>query len=459
MSPSALHIKSEEIDTAEKRQKYTVGIIGQDQTDVLYAYLFAEAGFKVTYANPDQAIVNLLVKGRALCLRTEIESKLKVHIRNGHLVATNDIKSAVSQSDIVAIAFSAKTDERKAVDYSQLESTCKIVGSNLRCGSLVIVLGVMGLGINENVVRKILEDTSGLNLGTDLGLAYVPQRVVNGSVLEGTASHELMVAASEKNSLNAASTILAAIARKGVIKTEKVRTAEAVALFQAAREQVNAALTDEFRVLCEKAGLDYFDICKLLDSQEGRSNSSSMFTGENVQTETCILLDSAENVAARLRIPSIAAEVNDETIKHAANLAQNAMRECGKALRRARIALLGVTQIPNMRSPPKAVLQKLVETLTRKGARVSIYDPYLTESALEKMTFPFKKSLTEVIENADCVVILTAHDQFRRLNLNKLKLIMKMPAAIVDLEGAVEPDKVEKEGFIYRGFGRGVWKK
>jgi UDP-N-acetyl-D-mannosaminuronate dehydrogenase len=68
-----------------------------------------------------------------------------------------------------------------------------------------------------------------------------------------------------------------------------------------------------------------------------------------------------------------------------------------------------------------------------------------------------KKTSTDAVEGTDCAVIVTAHDQFRRLNLRKLKLAMKMPAAIVDLEGIVDPGKVEKEGFIYRGLGRGVW--
>jgi len=57
------------------------------------------------------------------------------------------------------------------------------------------------------------------------------------------------------------------------------------------------------------------------------------------------------------------------------------------------------------------------------------------------------------------MVILTSHDQFKRLNLRKLKVMAKMPVAIVDFEGVIEPEKVERQGFIYRGLGRGVWTK
>jgi UDP-N-acetyl-D-mannosaminuronate dehydrogenase len=67
--------------------------------------------------------------------------------------------------------------------------------------------------------------------------------------------------------------------------------------------------------------------------------------------------------------------------------------------------------------------------------------------------------LNEAVEGADCIIILTGQDQFRRLSFKKLRAVMRMPAAIVDLGGLVEPQKVEKEGLTYRCLGRGEIKK
>jgi UDP-N-acetyl-D-mannosaminuronate dehydrogenase len=145
--------------------------------------------------------------------------------------------------------------------------------------------------------------------------------------------------------------------------------------------------------------------------------------------------------------------------KHLANLVKDALKGCGKTIRRARISLLGVTQEPNIRSHPKRIVKDLIQLLTTRGARISIYDPYLAESELTEILPNFKKTLTDAIEGADCIVILTGHDQFKRLGLTRLKMAMKKPAAIVDFEGIIDPDKVEKEGLIYRGLGRGVWTK
>jgi UDPglucose 6-dehydrogenase len=101
----------------------------------------------------------------------------------------------------------------------------------------------------------------------------------------------------------------------------------------------------------------------------------------------------------------------------------------------------------------------MVQILTAKGVRVSLFDPFFSEENSPDPQLRFKRSLSEAVEGSDCVVISASHDQFRHLNLKKLKMMMKKPSAIVDLEALIEPDKVEKEGFIYRGLGRGVWTK
>jgi UDP-N-acetyl-D-mannosaminuronate dehydrogenase len=139
-------------------------------------------------------------------------------------------------------------------------------------------------------------------------------------------------------------------------------------------------------------------------------------------------------------------------VRHVVNLTQDTLRSCGKTLRRARVAVLGTTG-------PRTTADTLVKMLEAKGAKVSIYDPMFSKNEPSEMTRVFKRSLNEAVEGTDCIVILTGHDQFKRLNLKKLRAVMKMPAAIIDLTGTIELQKVEKEGFIYRGLGRGVEKK
>jgi len=459
MSSSALHIKPEEIDTVEKRGKYVVSIIGCGQIGVFHACLFTEAGFKVKCVDADQTIVNTIVRGTAPFLKREIELKLKNYVKTGCLNATTDVTTAVSQSDVIAITIPVEIDEKKKADYSNMENACKRVGSGLRRGSLVIVMSTAGLGATEGLIKEILENTSGFKVGSDFGLAYSPIRSLNGQTLETLTNHERIVAATDESSLNSASTILETIAKNGVKKTGDIKTAEAATLFETVQQDVNIALAKEFALFCEKVGVDYLEVHKLAKIDGCSTLSLPIIVDENIQREPYLLLEDAEDLNLKFRIPAIAREINEEIIKHAINLIKDALRNCGKTLRRARISLLGISQVPNMKSPPKKLVKELAKMLEARGAKISLYDPYFSGDELAEMQHIFDKNLNEVVEGVDCILILTAHEQFKRLNLKRLKIIMKMPAAIVDFEGIVEPDKVEKEGFIYRGLGRGVWKK
>jgi len=140
-------------------------------------------------------------------------------------------------------------------------------------------------------------------------------------------------------------------------------------------------------------------------------------------------------------------QINEDMVKHAVNLTQDALRSLGKTLRRGRIAVLGTVN-------PSNATVVFVKTMVMKGAKVSLYDPASKRDTTDAGIA--KTSLNEAMEGADCVVILSGEEQFKHLNLRKLKPLMKTPAVIVDLAGVFEPQQVEAEGFIYRGLGRGT---
>jgi UDP-N-acetyl-D-mannosaminuronate dehydrogenase len=219
------------------------------------------------------------------------------------------------------------------------------------------------------------------------------------------------------------------------------------------------ALANELAIFCEKASIDYLETQKLMEHDNQCTLPMPTLADGSIQKGPYLLLDDAENLNMKLQIPAIAAEVNEEVIKHAATLTREALRDCGKTLRRARIVLLGLSQTPNMKSHAKKTVREFVKMLEAKGVRISLYDPYFSTDELAEMQIHGSKNLAESIENVDCVILATGHEPFKRLDLRKVKVVVKMPAAIVDLEGIVNPANVEKEGFIYRGLGRGVWKK
>ena len=450
--PAVLHLKPEEVDTDEKRGKYTVSVVGCGQKGVLYATAFAEAGFRVICTDADQSLVKRLAKGKMLFSEREVESKLKRFAGTGQLSVTSELKSTVSQSDVIIMTITAKIDDKKTPDYSEAENSCKQVGAALRRGTLVIYGGIAGFGFTEGVIKETLENTSGFRMGEDFGLAYNPLQNPNGQTTESISNQELKVAAADKTSLDAASTVLGTITKKGVKQILNIKTAELAALFTVAKRDANVALANELAILCENAGLDYFETFKLLDPDVRETSFSPTIAEEESRNEAYFLLERAENLNTKIRLLELARQINENMVRHAVNLTQDTLRSCGKTLRRARVAVLGTAE-------PKTAADTFVKMLETKGAKVSFYDPLFPKNEPSDMTRVLRRSLNEAVEGTDCIVILSGQDQFKRLNLKKLRAVMRMPAAIVDLTGIIEPQRVEKEGFIYRGLGRGVEKK
>ncbi|MEJ2126941.1 MAG: UDP binding domain-containing protein, partial [Candidatus Bathyarchaeota archaeon] len=128
-------------------------------------------------------------------------------------------------------------------------------------------------------------------------------------------------------------------------------------------------------------------------------------------------------------------------------------------IRRSKIVVFGVSALPNRKKVAHSATKKLVKQLKKMGVTVEVYDPFFTSNELTNMNYDAEKTMSQTVEGADCIVVAVAHDRFSRLNLRRLQLLMKQPAALVDMGQVIDPVKAEKAGFIYRGFGRGIWTK
>jgi len=156
---------------------------------------------------------------------------------------------------------------------------------------------------------------------------------------------------------------------------------------------------------------------------------------------------------------SLARRVNDDALRRAYDLVNDAFRACEKPVKRSRIAVLGVSYRANVKETKGSLVIELARLMRKRGAYVTVFDPYFSYRELKDLGYPAEVTLSKTVQGTDCLVIAVGHNRFKRLSLRKLIILMKKPAAIVDLAQIVHPSKAEKEGFVYRGLGRGVWTK
>jgi len=456
---AAMTLKEADLNNPEEREKHRIAIVGSGRIELATACLLSDANFKVTYFSPDPYLVNQINEGVSIFYEQGLNKILKRSLRNGRLKATTDVKDAVSPSDIIFLAAEIPTDGKKRPIYSNLEAICKDIGLNLQPGSLIIVQSTVAPSITENLIIKTLEKSSGLEAGVDFGLAYSPVKAPNGRVMEDLKSQARIIAAINEQSMRAAKALLKIMTDGEIVEVGSIKTAEAAAVFGDIYRDVSVALSNELASFCEKMGIDYMEVREAANKQLHCHLSHPGLRGGQTAETPYLLIGKAENVGVKLRITALSRKMNSEASKQAYSLIKDAIHSCEKTVKRSKIAVLGVSCHPNVKEAKGSQVLDLVRLLRKRGGRVSVFDPYFTYKELTQLGYPAEKTLGKTLERADCLLITVGHEKFKNLSLGRVKAMMRKPPIIVDLALIIDPAEAEKEGFIYRGLGRGVWSR
>ncbi len=448
-------ICEEDVNTPEKRRRHTVSVIECGKAGLSYALLLAEAGFQVIGVSPNPHSLRLLRRGKRpfggrRCL------SLEKYLKEGNIVIFSDARRAVHESDAVIVAVETEILRKNEPDYSILERTCKEVGIGLKRGELVIFASKTAPGMVEEQMREILENASGLEAGADFGLASMAFQSIPTETSEESTEYYGIVGAINEPSLTSVTALMSQAKRLKVLRASNIRTAEATGLFQHLGSEISLALANELAHLCEKLKVDFLEILNFINTTTLFPLGLPSVMSHLTRRDFSILTEKAENVNSQIRLVLLARRINNDIVEHTFRLLKDALKVCGKTVRRAKVSVLGVSGRPDCKEAPSALTKRVITRLRRKVKSVKVYDPFFSKSELSELGFE-TGTMTKVVEGADCVVVLIGHQKFKRLNLGRMKLLARKPPAIVDIGHVVEPSKAEKHGFVYRGLGRGVW--
>jgi nucleotide sugar dehydrogenase len=443
------------IESNEKCIDHKVSIVECDEIGVIHGCLFADAGFKVIGLSPNPHTSELLRNGRISAF-TSIHSSVKKHLKEGSLSLSSDIRKAASASDIIVLTIPTTIDSNKKPDYTTLEKACREVGMGLRKGALVLIAETAGPGVADGLVREALEQTSGLKAGHDFGLAFSPMMANESEALEETLKKPRILGAIDGRSLRVAGHILNMITSSEVIQVSNMKTLEAISLFQSMKDETTQALANELACLCERLRIDFQEVLSVAAEGKVFNLPSPGVINRRAWKDLYLLKREAENVNFNLRLVRLGRRINDEIAECTFRLTKDALKACGKTVRRAKVSVLGVSRRQNTKELPGRLTKSIVRHLRRKVRNLQVYDPYFSTRELAELGFE-ADTLSKVVEKTDCIIVLTGHTKFARLNLKRMRLLAKKTPAIVDISQIIDPARAEKYGFVYRGLGRGVW--
>ena len=429
-----------------------IAVVGLGYVGVPVMCYFAKKGFDVVGIDIDASKVEKINSGNCPIEGKEPGLKELFHevYPSGKMRATLDF-SEVAGADAVLISVDTPIDQKMAPNYKSLRAAVASVGEHLSKGALVVIESTVAPGTTEKVVRPILEERSGLKAGKDFYLAHCPERLQAGKLLHGLINYDRVVGGVDQESTRRAMELYSKLG-KGKLHPTDALTAEVVKTTENAYRDTQIAFANELALLCEKIGIDVFEVQRLVNTCPYRDmhKPGAGVGGHCLPKDPWLLIYGAGNDVNPKIIPT-AREINDYMPVHMLELVEEALAEAGKELEGSNVTVLGFTFIENSDDIRNTPALPLIEGLRRKGANVAIHDPFASFIHYEGVTDDFEKA----VSGSDCIALITIHDEYRNLDLAKLKKLMRTPV-IVDGRNGFNRESVESNGFIYRGIGKGV---
>jgi nucleotide sugar dehydrogenase len=459
MSTKLLSMSPESIATALEQGMLRVCVVGLGRIGLPTAAVFAKANANVLGIDINERVVQSVNSGKSH-FKDEpgLDEIISDSVRRKKLVATSDVQKGVSNSDIIIISVPTPVDETKVPDYSYIKRACRDVGRSLQEGSIVVIESSVGPGTVETLLRPILEDESGLKAGYDFGLASCPERSDPGNIIKNMFSVPRVVGATDRRTCDIVAEIYRSVFKVDIVKVSNPKTANAVKLTENLFRDVNIALANEFALLFEELGIDAVEV---INACSTKYNFMPHYPGAGVggpclPSNPYYLISEGVKTGNIPYLIRLAREINDRMPDHIVELTMEALNELGKTVRYSNIAILGISYKPEVKDVQLAPSEKIVKKLVSMDATLSLYDPWFKNE--DVFGLRVKETLEEAINDVDCIVLLTAHKEFRNLDLEEVARKIKKKIALVDGRNCFDPKLAVSCGFVYRGVGRkGPW--
>jgi UDP-N-acetyl-D-glucosamine dehydrogenase len=398
---------------SERRAK--IGIIGLGYVGLPLACLVAEKGFPTTGFDIDSPKVTALNAGRSYI--KHIPGKRIAAVRKGGTFEATGDFSRLRQMDVIVICVPTPLTKHREPDLRFIVKTGEEIAPNLRKGQLVVLESSTYPGTTREALKPILEK-AGLTSGADFWLAYSPEREDPGNANVGTNDIPKVVGGDGQ----VARDLAVALYDQVVVKTVPVsspETAELVKLTENIFRAVNIALVNELKVICAAMGIDVWEVIEAAKTKP--FGFMPFYPGPGLGGH-CIPIDpfyltwKAREFGINTRFIELAGEINTAMPRYVvARLVEELSRSQAKALKGARILMLGLAykkNVDDMRESPALIL---IELLEQAGAKVSYHDPFIpaVKPSREHGALTGRKSVpltAKSLSGADAVLIVTDHD-------------------------------------------------
>ena len=430
-----------------------IAMVGSGYVGLVSGACFADFGHDVVCIDKDPAKIDSLKAGIMPIYEPGLAELVTGNTKSGRLTFTTDLAAGISGARAIFIAVG--TPSRRGdghADLSYVYAVAEEVGQALTNDAVVVTKSTVPVGTGDEVERILTEAAPGVKFavasnpeflreGAAIGDFKRPDRIVIGT--EDEWARGVMNEVYRPLFLN-----------KAPILFTSRRTSELIKYAANAFLAVKITFINEMADLCEKVGADVQDVSRGI-GMDGRIGAKFLHAGPGYggscfPKDTIALVRTARDAGSPVELVETTVKINDER-KRA--MARKVIKALGGEVKGKIVGVLGLTFKPNTDDMRDAPSLAIIPALLDKGARVQAFDPEGEEARHMLPGVDFKDDPYAVAKGADVLVIITEWDQFRALDLGRIKGLMNAPV-MVDLRNIYKPTDMRAMGFTYASIGR-----
>lgn len=428
-----------------------ISIIGSGYVGLVTGVCLSDAGHTVICLDKDKSKIAKLNNGEIPIFEPGLGSLIQKNIGKKNLSFSSEIKSSLKESKVIFIAVGTPTSpDSDHADLSQIYSCAEEISNNLQNDCTIIIKSTVPVGTCD----KVEEIISSKNSNKNFDVVSNPEFLREGSAINDFENPDrIIVGTTNKKSIDLIKDIYKRqIDKKYPIIFTSRKSSELIKYAGNSMLAMRIIFINEIADLCEKVGADVGDIAHGigLDKRIGPHflNAGPGFGGSCFPKDARALIQSGKEYKAPQNLLKAVVDGNE---RRKSNLADRIINIVGA---KRRVGILGVTFKANTDDMREAPSLSIIPKLLDNDIGVSIYDPEASQQEIEEFYgVEWKADPYSVAENSDCLVILTEWDEFKELDLKKIKDIMSQPI-IVDFRNIFSLKKMKDLNFEYHSVGR-----
>ncbi|HEX8887564.1 MAG TPA: UDP-glucose/GDP-mannose dehydrogenase family protein [Pyrinomonadaceae bacterium] len=430
-----------------------IAVIGSGYVGLVTGACFAEFGVDVTCVDVDREKIARLSDGIIPIYEPGLEQLVSKNTQAGRLHFTTDLKSAVEQALVIFLAVGTPPREDGSADLTFIESAARSIAECMNGYKVIVTKSTVPVGTGERLRKLIREGQRGRN---NFGIVSNPEFLREGAAIDDFMHPDRVVLGSRDEEAIA---IMRDLYRPlYLIETPFVITSvEAAELTKYAANAFLAtkiSFINEIANLCDLIGCDVHDVARGIgmDGRIGRKflHPGPGFGGSCFPKDTRALSAVARSFGGEALIVDAVVEVNK---RQRVRMIPKIEKLVGD-LKDKRVAMLGLSFKPETDDMREAPSIEIVRGLVERGARVRAYDPAAMDEARKVIQdIEYAEDEYAAVKDADVLIFITEWNQFRALDMKRIRGLMKTPK-IADLRNIYEPEDMRELGFDYIGVGR-----